>query len=87
MSDVIDRGRRIELFLADDAIQDALRWMKEDYYRLFLKAGTDTERLMAQCSAQVVETFENAMRALVSAKERETTEQERADRRSPAAPL
>lgn len=85
MSAVTEAGQRIELFLADEAVQAALKAMKEQNYRLFVTAPDEKGRAMAQAQALVLEQFETMMHATVDAGERETTEQERRDSRALAA--
>lgn len=80
MSEVFDAARRIDLLLKDEAVQAALAAMKQAYYTEFLTAKDNEGRVMAQAKAQVLDTFGAALRAVLDAGERETTEQERRDR-------
>lgn len=84
MSEITDAARRIDQFLKDEAVQAAIAAMKKENYRLFLVADDAEARLMAQARALNLDQFETALRGLVDAGERETTEEERAARR-PAA--
>ena len=80
MSSVTEAGQRLELFLADEAVQTAFEVMKKEYYRAFVGAKTDDDRRMAQAKALVLDTFETALRATVDGAEREILEQEKRDR-------
>ena len=81
MTDVEIRGERIAQFIKDEAIQEALANMREANYGLFRIATTEEERRMAQARAVVLETFEQSMRVIIGAGERERLERERAERR------
>lgn len=70
-SDIIAAGHRIEQFLKDDAVQSALRAMKELAYIRFMEADDDTKRREAQARAKVLDDFEAMMRATVEAGQRE----------------
>ena len=80
MSDAILRAQRIAQWLEDEAVQAALAGFRLANYDLFRTAQTDEERRMAQARAQVLDGFETALTAVVDAGQRETLEQERADR-------
>ena len=80
MSSVTEAGQRLELFLADEAVQTAFEVMKKEYYRSFIAAKSDEDRRMAQAMALVLDTFETALRATISGAEREILEQEKRDR-------
>lgn len=82
MIDVIDRSIRIQKFLEDEAVQWALSEMRDANYELFVKVNSDEERRMSQARAQILETFENTLRAIVSVGEREQYDRDKAERLS-----
>lgn len=77
---VIKAAQRIELFLADEAVQAALQAMKEQNYELFRAAKDEEGRRMAQAQAIAMEAFESMMRQTVDAGERARIELERHER-------
>jgi len=80
MSDAIERARRIDLLFNDDDVQAALSDLKTYNYKLFLAAGDDAGRAMAQAQALVLESFEATLRGLLDAGELAKHEQDRRDR-------
>ena len=80
MSDIIAAGLRIGLLMEDEVVVAALADLKKANYDLFVKAKSDEDRVMAQARAQVLDTFEQALRAIVDGGERETLERERRER-------
>ena len=84
--DAVERGIRLKRLLEDEAVVWVLAELEKANYKRFLKSPDDEERRMAQARAQVLETFQDALRAIVDAGERETIERDRAERPSDDSP-
>jgi hypothetical protein len=77
---VIDAGKRVEAFLADEAVRAALEAMREQNYALFLGAPDDAGRAQAQAQAVVLKGFEAMLRGTVEHGKRAGIERDQRDR-------
>lgn len=80
MSVVKEAADRLDAFLKDESVQEAIELLKKSYYASFIAAQSDDDRRLAQAKAVVIGDFEAMLRAVVDAGTRETLEQEQRDR-------
>lgn len=78
MSDAIRKGQRIDEFLDDPDVQDAIRIVEQQNYQLFKAATSDEGRRMAQAQAIALGAIQAALRAVAGDGERESIERDRA---------
>lgn len=76
-TDPIEVGRRVKALLDDPAVQDLMAQAKAQNYTLFRIAKTEEERVTAQARAQVMETWESLLLAVVAVGERSEIERDK----------
>lgn len=72
MSAAIQAARRIDAFLKDDAIADALSRMERRHYEEFIAADSAEQRIRAWAKATVLREFERELKIVQDTGELET---------------
>lgn len=80
----VRQQRRIEEFLRDPIITQALLDLKEDNYIYFTNAATSDQRVTAWAKAQALADFSKELLRIVDAGKRASAEIEKAEKHAPA---
>lgn len=76
----IAEGARVEAFLRDDAVQNALKRLHERYYRDFKSAATPDAREAVWAQAKALDDLCTELAATVDSGTRASVERQRRDR-------
>jgi hypothetical protein len=82
--ELVRRQHRVEAFLKDEIITQALLDLKEDNYIYFTNAATSDQRVTAWAKAQALADFSKELLRLVDAGKRASSEIEKAEKKTPA---
>lgn len=83
--ELVRRQRRVEAFLKDEIIMQALIDLKDDNYVFFTNATTSDHRVTAWAKAQALAAFSQELLRVVDAGKRASVDIEKAEREIPPA--
>ena len=82
--ELVRRQRKIEAFLKDETIMQALVDLKEDNYIYFTGAVSSDQRVTAWAKAQALADFSKELLRIVDAGKRASAEIDKAEKNAPA---